>query len=73
MGTADSEGTCPACGAGGRRVYTAPLLGRTPKAVAAARLTEEASRDAPAVTTSVPRAAERPRPRDPRWSSLPRP
>lgn len=73
MGTATSTSTCPVCGADGRRVYTAPLLRRTPAAVSAARLREEASRDAPTVTTSVPRAVGRPAQRDPRWSALPRP
>ena len=73
IGTADSTSACPACGRPGPRQYTAPLLARTPGTVAAARLREEASRDAPTVTTEVPRAASRPAPRDPRWSALPRP
>jgi putative FmdB family regulatory protein len=73
IGTADSTSSCPVCGATGRRLYTAPLVSRLPQAVATARLQEEASRDAPAVTTSVPRAVGRPARRDPRWSTLPRP
>ncbi|MBB3085711.1 FmdB family zinc ribbon protein [Geodermatophilus sabuli] len=73
IGTAESSGRCPGCGAEGRRVYTAPLLSRTAAPVAAARLREEASGDAPTVTTTVPRAAGRPAPRDPRWDALPRP
>ncbi|MGY1637425.1 FmdB family zinc ribbon protein [Geodermatophilus sp. SYSU D00742] len=73
IGTAESTGRCPACGREGRRVYTAPLLRRTAAPVAAARLREEASADAPTVTTAVPRAAGRPAPRDPRWDALPRP
>jgi putative FmdB family regulatory protein len=73
IGTAESTSVCPACGAAGRRLYTAPLLARTPAPVAAVRLREESSRDEPAVTTAVPPAARRPAPRDPRWSSLPRP
>ncbi len=73
IGTAESTATCPVCGACGRRQYTAPLLSRTPQAVSTARAREEASRDAPAVTTSLPRAVSPPAPRDPRWSSLPRP
>lgn len=73
IGTAESTSSCPVCGAPGRRRYTAPLLGRTPRAVATARSREEASADAPAVTTSLPRTATRPAPRDPRWNALPRP
>jgi putative FmdB family regulatory protein len=73
IGTADSTSVCPVCSSPGRRQYTAPLLARTPRAVAAARLREESSRDEPAVTTRVPRAATRSAPRDPRWSALPRP
>ncbi|SFT52439.1 putative regulatory protein, FmdB family [Geodermatophilus amargosae] len=73
MGTAGTTDRCPACGVPGRRVWTAPLLARTPAPVAAVRLREEASADRPAVTTAVPPAARRPAPRDPRWSALPRP
>jgi len=73
IGTAESTAECPNCGAAGRRRYTAPLLSRTPRAVSMARGRAEASRDAPAVTTSVPPAAGRPSARDPRWNSLPRP
>jgi hypothetical protein len=73
IGTAESTNPCPVCGRPGRRRYTAPLLARTPTKVAAARLREEASTDAPAITTSVPRAVGRPTHRDPRWSALPRP
>ena len=73
IGTAAATSTCPGCGAHGRRVYTSPLLSRTPKAVSTARLREEASRDAPEVTTSLPRAVGRTAARDPRWSALPRP
>jgi putative FmdB family regulatory protein len=73
IGTAETSSPCPGCGAIGPRVYTAPLLSRTAAPVAAARLRDEASRDAPTVTTEVPRAVGRPAPRDPRWSALPRP
>jgi putative FmdB family regulatory protein len=73
IGTAETTAGCPTCGAPGRRRYTPPLVSRTPAAVASARLREEGSRDAPIVTTNVPRAAHRPAPRDPRWSALPRP
>lgn len=73
IGTAESTATCPVCGACGRRQYTAPLLSRTPQAVSMARAREEASRDTPVVTTSLPPAVSPRAPRDPRWSSLPRP
>ena len=73
MGSAGSSSPCPICGAAGRRRYTAPMLSRTPRAVASARLREEASRDAPQVTTQVPRAVGRSVRRDPRWNALPRP
>jgi hypothetical protein len=73
IGTAAATSTCPGCGAPGRRVYTSPLLSRTPKAVSAAGLREEASGDVPEVTTSLPRAVGRTAARDPRWNALPRP
>jgi hypothetical protein len=73
IGTAETTSPCPCCGAAGRRRYTAPLLSRTPRAEVKARLREEASRDAPAVTTGVPRAVGRPPRRDPRWNALPKP
>ncbi|MET0765410.1 MAG: zinc ribbon domain-containing protein [Blastococcus sp.] len=73
MGTAGATAPCPACGGAAPRLYTPPLLSRTTAPVAAARLREEASRDEPAITTAIPRAADRAAPRDPRWQSLPRP
>ncbi len=73
MGTAQRTSPCPTCGVEGSRVYTPPLLSRTPRPVAAALAREEASRDAPAVTTAVPPRASRPARRDPRWAALPRP
>jgi putative FmdB family regulatory protein len=73
MGTAGPTVNCPACGTVAARQFTPPLLSRTAAPVAAARLREEASRDAPTVTTSVPRAVSRAAPRDPRWQALPRP
>jgi putative FmdB family regulatory protein len=73
IGTAEQESDCPSCGATGRRLYTAPLLNRTPQATVSARMREEASRDVPELVTSVPAAVGRPAPRDPRWSKLPRP
>jgi putative FmdB family regulatory protein len=72
IGTAEPEAICPGCGTAGRRLYTAPMLRRTSPAAATARLREEASRDAPQVTTALP-GTTRPVPSDPRWSRLPRP
>jgi putative FmdB family regulatory protein len=73
MGTARATAACPTCGSTASRQYTPPLLSRTPAPLAAARVREEASRDAPAVTTAVPKAVDRPSPRDRRWQALPRP
>jgi hypothetical protein len=64
---------CPRCGAAGRRMYTPPLVSRGSRPLAAARLRDEASSDAPEVTTAIPPAARRPAPADPRWQALPRP
>jgi putative FmdB family regulatory protein len=73
MGTAGGTADCPACGNTAPRQFTAPLLYRTAAPVAAARLREEASRDAPTVTTALPEAPRRPAPQNPRWQALPRP
>jgi putative FmdB family regulatory protein len=73
MGTAEATANCPACGRAAARQFTSPLLSRTAAPVAAARLREEASGDAPTVTTTVPKAVSRPVARDPRWQALPRP
>jgi putative FmdB family regulatory protein len=73
MGAAEAHRTCPTCGDPSPRRWSAPLLNRTDPAVARERLREEASRDVPEVVTSVPRAARRRAPRDPRQARLPRP
>ncbi|MCV2487901.1 zinc ribbon domain-containing protein [Geodermatophilus sp. YIM 151500] len=73
IGTAGGTDECPTCGGPGRREYTPPLLARTSPAMAAARLREETSRDEPAVTSGPPPRPPSRRPRDPRWSTLPRP
>lgn len=73
MGTAPTTSSCPSCGSPSPRRFTAPMIARTPAAVTRARLGEEASRDQPQVTTSVPDKPARPAPHDPRWSKLPRP
>lgn len=73
MGAAGATAACPTCGSLAPRRYTPPLLSRTSAPLARARLQEEASRDAPAVTAAVPKAVGRPSPPDPRWQALPRP
>ena len=73
MSAAGATADCPTCGTAAPRRFTPPLLSRTPAPVDAARSREEASRDAPVVTTSLPEAPRRPAPRNPRWQSLPRP
>ena len=73
IGTAEPTSPCPTCGSPGRRDYPPPLLGRTSPAAGAPRQRQEASADAPSVTSSVPAAARRPARRDHRWDTLPRP
>lgn len=73
MGAADAHRTCPVCGDPAPRRWSAPLLNRMAPAVARERLREEASRDVPEVVTSVPPAARRRPPSDPRRARLPRP
>jgi putative FmdB family regulatory protein len=74
MGTASGAETCPSCGGDAARVFTAPLVARTPAALAGARAAEDRSRDRPDVVTEVPSAAPRSRsPHNPAWSQLPRP
>jgi putative FmdB family regulatory protein len=73
MGAADAQRTCPTCGDPSPRRWSAPQLNRMDPALARERLREEASRDAPDVVTSVPRAARRRAPADHRQARLPRP
>ncbi len=73
MGAADAQRTCPTCGDPSPRRWSAPLLNRMDPTMTRARLREEASRDVPAVVTSVPPAVRRRAPSDPRQSRLPRP
>jgi putative FmdB family regulatory protein len=73
MGAADAHRTCPTCGDPSPRRWSAPLLNRMAPAVARERLREEASRDVPEITTSVPSAARRRTPSDHRQAGLPRP
>jgi putative FmdB family regulatory protein len=74
MGAAQQALACPECGQMSARRWSAPSLNRMDPGSAGMRLREEASRDAPAVTTAVPpKAVRRPRSTDPRQARLPRP
>lgn len=66
MGEAPATCRCVTCGLPGRRLYSAPSLARTPKAVGEALTRAEKSRDEPEVVTRVP-------PRESPRSSPPRP
>ena len=54
MGAAPRSAACPCCARDARRLFTVPLIARTPKALGALRAREERSRDDPEVVTSVP-------------------
>lgn len=76
MGTAPPTLSCPDCGALARRVFSAPMLGRSPGAMASAFERAERSADAPDVVRSPPPRAGRPRQRythDPTHRRLPKP
>lgn len=57
MGEAPATCRCATCGLTGRRLYSAPSLARTPKAVGEALTRAEKSRDEPEVVTQVPPGA----------------
>ncbi|MFD1530428.1 zinc ribbon domain-containing protein [Pseudonocardia aurantiaca] len=73
MGAAEAARPCPECGVRSPRLWSAPALNRMDPGVARLRQSEEASSDAPGVTSTVPAAARRPRRTDPRQARLPRP
>jgi putative FmdB family regulatory protein len=54
MGTAPRAMACPTCGAEAARVFSAPLLTRTPAALGKALAREERSGYEPEVVTRVP-------------------
>lgn len=54
IGTAPATVPCPACGASSTRVFTAPMLTRTPTAIAAQMERAERTAFEPEVVTSVP-------------------
>ncbi|WP_033319210.1 FmdB family zinc ribbon protein [Streptomyces yerevanensis] len=74
MGSALPEEPCDACGGQARRVFTAPMLTRTPVPLSRALNAQEASAHAPRVVSEVPRARRSPAaPADPRHTQLPKP
>ena len=74
MGRALAEEPCASCSGPARRVFTAPLLGRTSAPLARALHAQEASAHEPRVVTAVPLARRRPTPSaDPRQAGLPKP
>jgi putative regulatory protein, FmdB family len=74
IGTAPATVPCPQCGATSTRVFSAPMLTRTPAAVAARLERAERSAFEPEVVTSLPpRRTGRPAARHPAVSRLPRP
>ncbi|MGP4043087.1 zinc ribbon domain-containing protein [Streptomyces sp. 2A115] len=74
IGRALPEEPCETCGDQARRVFTAPMLTRTPAPLVHALRTQEASAHEPRVVTQVPPARRRPAPAaDPRHAQLPRP
>ncbi|MFE9438628.1 FmdB family zinc ribbon protein [Streptomyces sp. NPDC006602] len=74
MGRALAEEPCDTCGGQARRVFSAPLLARTPAPLARALRAQEASAHEPRVVTEVPSARHRPAlAADPRQALLPKP
>jgi putative FmdB family regulatory protein len=74
IGQALPEERCETCGDRARRVFTAPMLTRTPAALARALRAQEAGAHEPCVVTEVPPARRAPAPpADPRHSLLPKP
>lgn len=54
MGTAPATLACPDCTCRARRVFSAPMLARTPRSVSTAHQNAERSADEPDVVTSLP-------------------
>lgn len=76
MGTAPPTLQCPDCGQQARRVFSAPMLGRLPRALTTAFESAERSGDEPDVVTSPPprtqRAAQQQYTHDPMHRRLPK-
>lgn len=77
IGTAPASLACPACEHEARRVFSAPMLVRTPPRLVAAIDHAEKTRDEPDLVTSLPPAGARRRtpvlPLTPTLRRLPRP
>lgn len=74
IGQALPREACSACGRESRRVFTPPMLGRTPQALARALRVQEASANEPRAVGEVPPARRTPAPStDPRHALLPKP
>lgn len=77
LGQAERCEPCPACGEPGARLFAAPMLSRTPRAVGQAIDRAERSRESPEVVPRVPPQSNRsPVPaaaRNPALRRLPRP
>ena len=75
LGSATPTFTCRVCGGDAIRVYSSPMLARTPRALVTARERDEKSREAPEVVTSLPprKGGRRPAPANPMLQRLPRP
>jgi putative FmdB family regulatory protein len=74
LGTATQSVPCPTCAGDAARVWSPPLLNRTPAPLARALAREDASRDYPEVLDDLPpRRRRHPnRPDHPAMSRLPR-
>ena len=77
IGTAPQAVPCPDCGRQARRVFSAPMLGRLPRATTTAVERAERSGDEPDVVTSIPprtgRAAQQHYTHNPAHRRLPKP
>jgi putative FmdB family regulatory protein len=74
IGEAPPEEPCAACGRRAKRVYTAPMLTRTPAALTRALRAQEASAHEPRVVGALPATRRRPVvSADPRHALLPKP
>ena len=77
LGSAPESTPCPECGGEATRVFAAPMLSSSPRALVAAIDHAEKSRDEPEVVTSLPPAGARRRtpvlPLTPTLRRLPRP
>ncbi|RVX39024.1 putative FmdB family regulatory protein [Nonomuraea polychroma] len=74
IGQARPEEPCEACGHPSRRLFTSPMVIRTPAALARALQAQEASAYEPRVVDEVPASRRAPaRSADPRHALLPKP